>query len=386
MKQSQLLLLLAAAAAVVMAPGCTVVGEEDGAELDQLEGVSEGAQLFNQGTFGGNGTLCKTCHLMADTTNTGTIKPADVQALFNSNPNAVLFKHDRADVIGGNTFNRIRTHATILIDRALPANVSLVGSSARSVILARGVPTVMNTPSMDSIFMYDGRDPNLQVQAQGAITGHAQGGTATAAQLDSIAAFQQTLFNRQNVKSFVQNGTPLTMPAGRSSSEKRGRRFFIDDGLSDMDSVGESFTSACGWCHSGDNLNTSSAFFGENIFPGGGFPEGIPFNSALVSELNPLGNPVYTFDVTAPDGTVSRVSSPDPGLMLTIPDLFFFNVFKVGSLWGVKDTAPYFHDNSSKTFEQLMEHYDIVLNIISDGSIDLSAQDKADIIAYMKLL
>ena len=28
-------------------------------------------------------------------------------------------------------------------------------------------------------------------------------------------------------------------------------------------------------------------------------------------------------------------------------------MFKIPSLWGVKQTAPYFHDNSAKTLEEL---------------------------------
>jgi cytochrome c peroxidase len=381
--------------ALTVATGCLeteVEGEMEGLEegdplLEEAEsgGVIHGALLFNLARFDGNGRRCASCHPVAFG-QSGTLHPLEIQFRFLFNPNGELFRHDGADVIGGNTFNRIRQHATILIDRALPDNVSIAGSSARSVILPRGIPTVMNTPALDSIFQYDGRAATLQIQAAGAIEGHAQSTDVTEEELDAIAEFQMILFNRQNLRNFVNHGTPLTMPPGRTASEQRGRRFFIDDGLNDMDSVGESFGSACGWCHSGNFLNTSSAFFGENIFPGGGFPEGINFNNAFVSEFNPLGNPVYDFELTNPDGTVTVLSSPDPGLMLTIPDPFFFNVFKVGTLWGAADTAPYFHDNSAKNLAELMEHYDLMLQIISEGMIDLSTQDKLDIIAYSKLL
>ena len=51
---------------------------------------------------------------------------------------------------------------------------------------------------------------------------------------------------------------------------------------------------------------------------------------------------------------------------------------------GIRDTGPYFHDNSAKTLEDVLNHYDFFFNAI--GVIDLSQQDKKDIVAFMKLL
>ena len=70
------------------------------------------------------------------------------------------------------------------------------------------------------------------------------------------------------------------------------------------------------------------------------------------------------------------------------------NAFKIPPLWGVARTAPYFHDNSAKTLEAVMEHYATFFAIISDPdgpgpaepTIALTAQDHADMVAYMKLL
>ena len=367
--------------------------DEDNPSLEEAEtggGVLHGAALFNLDRFDGNGRRCASCHPLA-LGQTGTLTPAQVELRFKFNSNGELFRHDGADVMGGNTFDRIREHATILVEVPLPPNISLVGSSARSVILPRGIPTVMNTPALDPVLMSDGRAPSLTEQARGAIAGHAQSTNVTAQELDAIAAFQQTLFNRQNLKNFVDHGTPLSMPPGNTDSERRGRRFFIDDGLSDMDSVGETAQNICGWCHSGDMLNSSSAFFGVNIFP---LPEGSRFNTAAVSEFNPLGNPVHTFDVTNPNGSVSRVTTADPGVMLTNGLIQANNLFKTPTLWGSKDTAPYFHDNSSKSLDQLADHYDLALAFLCSitlcaetiCSIDFSEQDKDDIVAYMKLL
>jgi cytochrome c peroxidase len=57
------------------------------------------------------------------------------------------------------------------------------------------------------------------------------------------------------------------------------------------------------------------------------------------------------------------------------------NQFKIPSLWGVHATAPYFHDNSANTLEEVVDHY---ADFAFAGV--LSDQDKTDIVAYLKLL
>jgi cytochrome c peroxidase len=383
----------------IAAGGCAAIGSAEEEGLDQAEygscsnssdcEVIEGGILFALETFGGNGRTCATCH--PSIFGTGTLTPAEVEKRFQYNPTGALFRHDGADVIGGNTFNRIRTHATILVDMPLPANVRIVGSEARDVILARGIPTTMNTPALDPVLMYDGRAPNLAEQARGAIAGHAQSTDVVQSELDAIAAFQQTLFNRSRLRNFVRYGTPITMPQGTTDAEKRGRRFFIADDQTDPDMVGENPAAKCGWCHSGDFLNGFSAFAVANIVP---FPasEGGRFAPVLVSELNEIGNQRYDFEFTKPDGSVQVVNSPDPGLALITGNPAQSGFFKIPTVWGAKDTAPYFHDNSAKTLEQLMEHYDRALFILSSTNprhppvIDLTDQEKADIVAYLKRL
>ena len=348
--------------------------------------------LFNTATFGGNGRTCKTCHPSGGKGPTGTLSPADIAKL---KPNDPLFRGDGADVIGGNTFNRIKQHATILITLALADNVSIQGSSARTVTVARGIPTTMNTPALDPVLMYDGREPDLQSQARGAIKDHAGSTNVTTQQLDDIAAFQKTLFNRNNLKDFFVQGKPLTLPQGKTMAEKRGRRWFIDDNKSAVADVGESKFNVCGFCHSGTMLNELSGFFVANIAPPG-FVEGDRFFTVLVSEFNAMGNPTNVFVFDNGDGTTTEVESPDLGIFLQagVAPPIGNGFFKIPTCWGIKDTAPYFHDNSSKTLTDLMNHYDDAIFILSEtdpvpvslGQVDLTETDKADIQAYMKLL
>jgi cytochrome c peroxidase len=60
--------------------------------------------------------------------------------------------------------------------------------------------------------------------------------------------------------------------------------------------------------------------------------------------------------------------------------------FKISPLRGIRHTAPYFHDNSAKTLEDVAAHYAVFFNIASGGLIVLTKQDEADIVAYLNLL
>jgi cytochrome c peroxidase len=363
--------------------------------------MSEGQRLFDHETFGGNGRTCRTCHSGAD----GTIDPAEVVERLAENPSDPLFRHDGLDDFSSGTA-RIARDATILIERELPPGVVLIDEpGATSVVLARGVPTTVNTPALDPALMYDMRDARLQDQAAGAIERHAQVIVPpTSAQLDAIAAFQETdnrFFSSKALRSFAAGGPPPALPEGRNASERRGREFFVDAPWNPPSKKG-----ACALCHSGPMLNTSNQFTTDAT----GAPPGWRAFDILVSSRNLMKNPVRTFAVTDPCNNTLVVSSPDPGILLTdvynIPMLaqflppkelcilhpgFFANMFKTPQLRGVRHTAPYFHDNSAKSLEEVLEHYAFMFTAnvgfpITDSNILLTPQDIEDIIAFMRLL
>ena len=70
------------------------------------------------------------------------------------------------------------------------------------------------------------------------------------------------------------------------------------------------------------------------------------------------------------------------------------NAFKIPTLWGIGRTAPYFHDNSAQTLEDVVAHYATFFALVTDPDGDgpapplvvLTDQDQKDIIAFMKLL
>ena len=348
-----------------------------------------GRHLFDVERFGGNGRTCRTCH----SNRTGTFSPEDALARLAEDPNDPLFLHDGLDDgVAGTT--RITKHATVRIEIPLPPDVVLVGDpTRRSVILNRGTPTTMNTPALDPMLMYDTREPNLLTQAFNAIRDHAQNTREpTALELDLIKEFQQTdsrFFSSEALQDFANGGPPPQLPPGTTESERRGRAMFDNVPFDRVTTRG-----LCNTCHSGPMLNRFAP--GNPLgLPPGGFRAGIG-----VSERNLTGNPVYSFVVTNQDGSVVVINNtPDPGAMLNDPPprvppgvpspprSFFANLFKIPPLWGIKNTAPYFHDNSAKTLEDVAEHYAFFfLTSPSFRGFVFTAQDQADMVAFLKLL
>ena len=335
--------------------------------------------LFTTETFGGNGRTCTTCHSAA----TGTISPDEVEALYSADPSDPLFRPLDSDDGVGSDYTQLREHATFRVSINLPAGVTLTSDpTATSVVLRRSVPSTINTPALDSVLMWDGREPTLTDQALSAVLGHSQGTVVpTSTQLGLIAQFEQgtDFFSSDLLRQYDQGGPAPTWPAGNTAEEQRGRRWFAQDSAAPRFNI-------CGQCHGGPMTNTTQS--------NSGLPVGQRFQTVNVSEFNHLNNPTYQFRFPDPKnaGKTVTVTTPDPGRALITGDVRDLNFFKIPSLWGVKNTAPYFHDSSAATLEELVDHYEQHLGTFlpKNGTYPSphvpTTQDKADIVAYLKLL
>ena len=353
--------------------------------------AADGRRLFERETFNGNGRTCSSCHTSA----TGTISPIDAQKRFKANPKDPLFLHDGSDDGQGHGATRMLSDATVLVEIPLPANVRLADDPAvRSVVVRRGIPSTLNTPALDRVLMLDGRQPDLESQAASAIAGHAQAQRVpTEWEVRSIRNFETSdaFFSSPALRDFARGGVTPQLPPGRTDAEKRGRRFFED--VADLADLKHG---ACAACHSGPMLNETN----ELLYQVAKVPVHSRFQSVRVSELNEARNPVHEFVFTNVDGTTSRLASPDPGRALITGigkesgQFDNVNAFKIPTLWGVSQTAPYFHDNSARTLEDVVAHYNKFFEVASDldgpgpqpALIVLTAQDQVDIVAYLKLL
>ncbi len=328
----------------------------------EAQSLLRGAKVFTTEKFGGNDRTCVSCHSLT----TGTVTPAEAQRRFQRNRRDPLFRAVDSDQGDGASYSLLLRDATVNVTLPLPPNVYLAEDpTARTVTLRRGIPSTQDAPALDPFLMLDLRNQTLQEQAAGAIHGHAEATrTPTARELDDVAFFEQkALFSSRATLNFARGGAAPSLPAGKTASEQRGREFFVGE------------ASLCGFCHTGPLLNghvgPETQFF-------------MRASSVGISEFNYLDNPVLTYVFVAEDGTETAIPSSDPGVGLTFGDPTMVNAFKMTSLRNIKNTAPYFHDNSLKTLEDVVEHYDAFFNMLELG--DLSDQDKADLVAFMKVL
>ena len=74
------------------------------------------------------------------------------------------------------------------------------------------------------------------------------------------------------------------------------------------------------------------------------------------------------YELTLPDGAKERITTSDPGRMLlsgsvSDADSAFHSsgVFDIPQLRGISRTAPYFHNNSAATLEDVLKHYQALL-------------------------
>src|SRR5688572_6837275 len=202
-----------------------VTGQQSSEVAGNITGL-KGQRLFDRETFGGNGRTCLTCH----SRETGTLSPEDARERFEHDPNDPLFLHDGSDDGQGHGVSRMLTDATILVTITLHPNVRLADDpDARTVTVRRSIPTTLNTPSLDPVLMWDGRQTDLVSQASGAIRDHSQSPVPPARQdLQRLANFERSnrFFSSNELRRFAHGGQDPRLPEGRTESEKRGRRFF----------------------------------------------------------------------------------------------------------------------------------------------------------------
>jgi cytochrome c peroxidase len=364
---------LAVAALATVSPMSSVhasqaLSERSGvASVRAVELARNGEQLFDKETFGGDGRTCATCHRPEDGFST---TPASAQARFAADPNDPLFRPSDSDDGVGRQYTRLLAHATTRVRIPLTCrNIWLEDDpKAASIVVNRGIPGLLDTPALDPMLMSDGRAASLEEQASDAIHDHAETReVASPDALRQIATFEigDRFFSSDVFRRFARRGPAPELPAGNTDQEKRGRVHFLPTG-------------ACGRCHSGPMLNTTSstAVIGA----------GHRFANVRAGELVPSQriNPFVKWHLINNDGT-ERVFSDfaDPGRILITCRREDLTNFKIRSLWNVKNTAPYFHDNSAKTLADVIAHYKEYLKF---RNVPMTDQDLADILAYLKLL
>ena len=348
----------------------------------------------------GNGRSCADCHMPADSFQ---LSPASVEARFQLlqwrrrwNPDAddPLFRPIDADDFRANgdsagDFSNLRQNGLVRIALPLPPNVRLIDPTTNTVSnetfvdLWRTVPTVNNVamtgpdasvpvwprdPNPTGGYQLDARVTTLQEQAAGALLNHAQIQDAPEQLLGDLASFQRVLFTNHRVRALsdaVRAGTtPLPDPDPRLNAlEEQGKAVFVR---------------ACSQCHGGPGQSTPT--FPVNRFSNISSQCPRPLDAVTPARFTFAACPARlvrnarTYEIVLslptqgptgliPAGTRVRRTSSDPGRALQTgfvggpgPD-DDWDKFDVPGLRGIRATAPYFHNNSAATLEEVVDHY-----------------------------
>jgi cytochrome c peroxidase len=324
---------------------------------------------------GGNGRSCATCHRPEDGFG---LTPATVEARYQrllalrrENPSAddPLFRSIDADDLG-HDFTTLRTKGLVRVRLPLAPNVVIADDpTARSVLVWRAVPTVMNT-RLTAPFQAEGRQATLPDQAVAAMHEHSEiAADADGRVLTRLARFQEHLFSSGRVLRLARAWTtggvlPSTDPP-LTELERQGKTTFAE---------------FCGKCHGGptQTVNADGTFL--PVPQRGPLPGAQAFVNVFVQTPRvPPGPPVppffdglptanleeRTYIVTLPNGATQTFVTSDPGRGAVTGDAREFGRFDVPTLFGVAQTAPYFHDNSAATLEDVVRHYQRVFELLT---------------------
>jgi cytochrome c peroxidase len=339
--------------------------------------------------LGGNGRACADCHMVTDNFQ---LSPADVEARFQflqirrkRNPRAddPLFRFIDADDFRTNgesasDFSNLRQNGLVRITFPLPPNIRLIDPATNApstetfVDVWRSVPTVNDValtgpdgvnpwargPNESGGYQLDARVSTLQEQALGALTNHAQIQYAPPQRfLDDLSSFQRVLFTNHRVRTLadaVRLGTsPLPDP---------------DPPLNTLEQEGKVvFERACTQCHGGPGQSTPQAPVVRFHEISSQCPRPVdnvtPARFAFAACPPRLARNARTYEITLANGTKTRRTSSDPGRALLTGFVGGpaaqddWNKLDMPGLRGIGRTAPYFHNNSAATLEEVVDHY-----------------------------
>jgi cytochrome c peroxidase len=350
--------------------------------------------------LGANGRACADCHMATDSFQ---LSPASADARFRflqwqrrRDPRAddPLFRAIDADDFRTNgenatDFSNLRQNGLVRISFPLPANVKLIDPQTNTtspetfVDVWRSVPTVNDValtgpdhglawargPNEFGGYQLDARVGTLQEQALGAFTNHAKVQHAPPQRLlDDLSSFQRVLFTNHRVRALsdaIREGAwPLPDP---------------DPPLDDLEQAGKAvFARACAQCHGGPGGTTPETPIIRFHDIGSQCPRpadtATPARFAFMACPPRLARNARTYEVTLsvptpgptgvlPAGTKVRRTSSDPARALLTgfaggpAPQDDWNKLDTPGLRGIRKTAPYFHNNSAATLEEVVDHY-----------------------------
>ncbi|HKQ16308.1 MAG TPA: hypothetical protein VJT80_23010 [Steroidobacteraceae bacterium] len=275
-------------------------------------------------------------------------------------------------------YSNLRENGLIRVVFALPANIRLIDpatnapSDERTVDIWRSVPGVADVkltgadglnpwprgPNPSGGFQLDARFLTLQEQALGALISHAQIQSPPPQRLlDDLNSFQRVLFTNPRVRALSE-----AIDAGVGPLPD------VDPPLDELETQGKAvFMRACAQCHGGPGQSTPQAPVVRMHDISTQCPRPVDVVTPARFNFKPcpprLARNARTYEITQANGTIVRRTSSDPGRALLSgfvggpAPADDWNKLDMPGLRGLRSTAPYFHNNSADTLEEVVDHY-----------------------------
>jgi cytochrome c peroxidase len=381
------------------------------------DAVARGRAAFNDRNLrdlGGNGRACADCHVPSESFQ---LSPAVARSRFealvakraiNKNADDPLFRPVDADDFrqhgdAANDYSNLIENGLVRVTLPLPANVRLIDPAScptldpiacqptneTSVDLWRAVMPVNNVaitgsdnmlpiwppaprvpimgidpngPNRQGGYQHDARFGTLQEQARGALLAHAQVSVdPPIGMLDDLAAFQRTLFSSPTIAVLAD-----AIESGATSFPDP------DPDLTELEQRGKAvFNRACATCHGGVLHPSGST-------PDFGIPRPIRMRYHNIETACPrratdgfspcpprLQRNARLYRITLVNGSYQFATTSDPGRLLLTGQPADLGVMDVTQLRGISRTAPYFHNNSAATLEEVLDHYDAFFRFVA---------------------
>ena len=330
-------------------------------------------------------------------------------------------------------YSMLLNHGLIRVSMAVPATAEFelvdvqdpYGHSSAADLSMFRRPLPSTNLAFLSAVMWDGRETfanqtihfDLSDQANGATQGHAQGNPLTDAQRDSIVGFETALYT---AATFDNKAKQTDRNGGEGGPDVLSNQdFYI--GINDL--FGDSHTGAPfnpvvfniydGWANS-SNAARAAVARGQALFntrhidiegvggindnPAFGSPAhvdgtcttchdspnagdhstAVPLNIGIVDPARHGADyPVYTFR-NKTTGELKTVT--DPGRAMISGKWIDIGKFKGPILRGLAARAPYFHDGSADTLDDVVDFYNTRFNM------HLTSGEKSDLVAFLRTL
>jgi cytochrome c peroxidase len=361
--------------------------------------------------FGTNGRDCGTCHTASQA---WSISAAGVQKRFDaSNGYDPIFRlvdganSPNANVSSltarRNAYSMLRTRGVIRVGLPVPpsAEFELTAvsdpygfASASQLSLFRRPLVSANLNAASPFVMWDGRETQadfrtaLSNQANNATLGHAQAAAPLAASVRTeMVDFETALFTAQATDSKAgllsedgARGGPQELASQQflvgnfdlynawaslsGSDPKNNARRAIARGQALFNDPTKNPLGSCSGCHNVVNVGSSVIPVFFNI--------GVSAGARRTPDM-----PLYTMRRKS---TGETIQTTDPGRALVTGLWADMDSFKVPSLRGLSARAPYFHNGSAKTLEELVTFYETV------AGFNFTPAEEADLVAFLKAL